>query len=170
VNRILIIGSYGSGKSTFAKKMHELLKIELIHLDRYFFKQNWVPTSNEEKIIIIKQLVIKEKWIMDGFYPQTFDIRYEYADTVIFLDLPRFLCMWNVLVRLLKTKVTKKRIDGIKHNIYDKFDINFYLRIWTFNRKIKTNFLEKITTKGTDKNIFILKGYKQYKSFLDKLK
>ena len=48
MKRILIIGNGGSGKSTFAKKLHKKLNLELIHLDNLFWKPNWVQTPKLE--------------------------------------------------------------------------------------------------------------------------
>jgi adenylate kinase family enzyme len=49
MKRIMIIGiSPGVGKSTFARRLGELLQVEVYHLDAYFWKPNWVEASLEE--------------------------------------------------------------------------------------------------------------------------
>ncbi|MBA9086239.1 adenylate kinase family enzyme [Fontibacillus solani] len=73
--KIMIIGSSGSGKSTFSRKLGEALNITVYHLDVYFWKPGWVETPREEWIEFNKQLVMKQKWIIDGYYGSTMDIR-----------------------------------------------------------------------------------------------
>jgi len=92
MRRILIIGSGGAGKSHAAIEMARKLGLELIHLDRHFWKPNWVETPKAEWRQIVSTLVNKDSWIIDGNYAGTFDIRFPAADTIVFLDFPPLLC------------------------------------------------------------------------------
>lgn len=169
MKKILVIGSYGSGKSTFAKRLHNVLNIELIHLDEMFWSSNWEPTPEEVMINKIKQVIMKESWIIDGFYPGTFDIRFKHADTIIFLDLNRLLCLYNAISRTLKSKLKIHNPDKINHNPDFLFDFMFYYRIWTFKNKIKPLIIEKIVKASDTKNIIILNRYSHYNLFLKSL-
>ena len=113
MNRILIIGCAGSGKSTFAKKLHTLIDCELIHLDRIFWKPGWVRTPKNEWRKMQNELVTKESWIIDGNYHNTMDIRLSRADTVIFFDFPRILCLWNALKRSFKGHIFNAKRDDM---------------------------------------------------------
>ena len=84
--RILVIGSSGAGKSTLSKKLNSLLSLPVIHLDVHYHNPNWQEPTKEEWEIILKKLVRKPKWIMDGNYSDSFDIRIPRADTIIYLD------------------------------------------------------------------------------------
>ncbi|WP_306795338.1 AAA family ATPase [Cohnella sp. GbtcB17] len=99
MNRILIIGSAGSGKSTLSQRISEELKLPVIHLDKYYWKPNWVPTPNEEWDNFVIEATNQEQWIMDGNYTRTLDLRLKRADTVIFLDLSRWLCLYRIIKR-----------------------------------------------------------------------
>lgn len=66
VQRILIIGCSGAGKSTFARNLHDVCPVlELIHLDRYYWRPGWVETPKAEWEAIVKELAAKERF--DGF-------------------------------------------------------------------------------------------------------
>ncbi len=76
MQRILIIGCSGAGKSTFARHLHRFLpQHELIHLDRYYWRPGWIETPADEWEIIVNDLISKEQWIMDGGYAGTIGLR-----------------------------------------------------------------------------------------------
>ena len=102
MRRVLVIGCGGAGKSTLARKLGERLGLEVIHLDVHFWRPGWVQTPDEEWIPIVDELIEKESWIIDGSFNGTLDRRMARADTVIFLDLPRWRCLVRAIKRLLK--------------------------------------------------------------------
>ena len=110
MKKILIIGSGGAGKSTFARRLHEITKIELIHLDKLYWQPNWVEPSKDEWKRAIENLLKKDSWIMDGNYSGTLEMRLAACDTAILLDLPRMLCIWRAFRRFLFYKKTIARI------------------------------------------------------------
>ncbi len=170
MKRIMIVGSYGTGKSTFASHLQRVLKIELIHLDKLFWEPNWTPVSHEKQAEILEQEIKKENWIMDGFYPWTFDVRLKRADTIIFLDIPRLLCMWNITIRRIRLKLTGIKRKDIAEGCFDKFNFSFYYRIWTFKNKVRNKFINKLKSIENEKKVYILRGYKEYNNFLNQLK
>ena len=97
MKRIAIIGSGGAGKSTFARELGEILNITPTHLDVHYWRPGWQETPRDAWREIQKELLEGERWIMDGNYGGTMDLRLEAADTIIFLDMPRLLCVWRVL-------------------------------------------------------------------------
>jgi adenylate kinase family enzyme len=99
VKKILIIGSGGAGKSTLACELGTILGLEVIHLDAWYWNPGWVETPKAEWQNIIQDLTLRESWIMDGNYGGTLDVRLSVADTVIFLDFPRLLCLSRVIKR-----------------------------------------------------------------------
>lgn len=97
--RIAIIGSGGSGKSAVARELGTILGTEVIHLDALFWKPGWVETPRPEWRALQEALVLRATWIMGGNYHGTIAIRLAAADTIVFLDLPRAVCLWRVLGR-----------------------------------------------------------------------
>ena len=62
-------------------------------------KPNWELVTREEQIQIQNELVKNEAWIIDGNYGGTMDIRFQAADTILFLDYPRTLCLYRAIKR-----------------------------------------------------------------------
>ena len=105
-NKIILVGGMGSGKSWTAKRIAEITGYPLFHLDVEFWKPDWIMSPHEEKIAKLQEIIIGEKWIIDGNYGSTMEIRFAAADLIIFLDVNRFVCMWSAAKR-----TGKKRSD-----------------------------------------------------------
>src|SRR5690242_17455985 len=95
MKKIILIGSGGSGKSTLARQLGNKLNIKVHHLDALFWKPNWEGVPREEQIAVQNNLIKDEKWIIDGNYGGTMDIRLNAADTIIFLDIHRTICIYR---------------------------------------------------------------------------
>lgn len=148
MKKILIIGSGGAGKSTLARRLHEATGIELIHLDQIYWQPNWVEPSKADWIKTVENLAEKDAWIMDGNFGGTLEMRLEKCDTVLFLDLPRTVCVYRALKRLIKYR-GKTRPD-MGEGCTEKFDFEFIKWIWNYPAKTKLkveNYLEKHTGK-----------------------
>lgn len=102
MRRTLILGSSGSGKSTFARQLGQLLQVQVIHLDSFFWQPNWVATPEQEWQQKLQRLLRTDSWVMDGNYTDSLDLRLSFADTAVFLDLNRFICLARCFKRLLQ--------------------------------------------------------------------
>ena len=120
MKRILIIGNSGGGKSTMAAKMAEILDLPLIHLDTHFWQPGWVEPPEKGWQEIVKSLIAREAWIIDGNYSSTLSIRAERADTIIFLDMPRYVNMTGIFRRVIK--YYGKRRPDLPDGCPEKFD------------------------------------------------
>jgi adenylate kinase family enzyme len=164
MKKIVIIGSGGSGKSTLARKLGEKLKRKVYHLDTLFWKPNWVGVPKDEQRKVQNELVKEEEWIIDGNYGGTMEIRLKAADTIIFLDISRTICVFRAFKRMVQYR-NKTRPDMGK-GCKEKFDPEFFKWIWQFQTKSKPQILEQLERFSNDKQIIILKSPKEVKKFL----
>lgn len=162
-----MIGSGGAGKSTFARQLGEILKIKVIHLDALYWNPGWVKTPSEEWEKKQESLVKEESWIIDGNFSSSLDIRMEEADTIIFLDFPRTLCLYRAIKRRIKY-IGKSRPDMGK-GCPEHIDIEFLKWIWQFPVKTKPRIMDKIKKHSDGKNVYILKSPSEIKTFLQNL-
>ena len=134
--RIAIIGLPGSGKSTFAIKLGKLLNIPVHHLDRYMFEGRM--KREKDAFLVIKESIIRENaWIIEGCSFSTLEMRFARADTVIYFNLPRTLCIWRVCKRLL---TFDKHIT--ETGCLNSINWPLIKYIWNFNRDKKQRIEE----------------------------
>lgn len=99
-NRILILGCPGSGKSTFARALGEKTGLPVVHLDNIWWRADGTHISREEFDRTLAELLRGERWIMDGDYSRTYEVRIRACDTAIFLDYPEDVCMAGITARV----------------------------------------------------------------------
>ena len=158
MKKILVIGSGGAGKSTIAKKLSKKLNLPLINLDQFYWKPEWIPTSKEKWRNKVAELVKKDEWIIDGNYKSTFNIRFPACDTIIWLDINRFVCFW----RIWKRRVFKNRDDYIG-GCDEKIDYKFFKWVlWDYPKKSRPKTLIYLK-KYHNKKIIIIRSKKDLK-------
>ena len=135
MQRVLVVGSSGAGKSTFSRRLHELTGLELIHLDRHYHKPDWGQPTDEEWRSTVEKLISKDSWIMDGNFGGTMSLRMTRCDTVFWLDLPRTICMWRIFKRLV-TYYHRTRPD-MAEGCHERFDWEFTKFVWNFPNKTR---------------------------------
>ena len=168
MNKICIVGCGGSGKSTLAGKLGEITGLPVYYLDVYFWKAGWVERDREEWNSIVNDLVKKDKWIMDGNYSRTQAIRFADADTIIFLDFPRYKCLMNALKRVIIHRNTRR--PDMAEGCNERFDFDFYKWIWGFKKTDGKKTVERLESLKELKDIVILKNYKEMNEYLSKIK
>ncbi|MEC5302211.1 DNA topology modulation protein [Staphylococcus shinii] len=163
MSKIIVIGSSGSGKSTLSRELSHMLEIPVYHLDKLFWKPNWVMTTKDEQFKIQNSLLDKNEWIIDGNYTGILEERLLSADTIIFLNLPRRICYYRVFKRLLKN-FGKTRIDMGK-DCKERINLTFLKYIWNYPKYRKPFLLKKFRKLENEKKIFVLNSKKEIKEF-----
>ena len=91
MQRVLVIGSPGAGKSTLSHALAARTGLPLHHLDRMFWLSGWIERDRDEGRAVLKQVLAQDRWIIDGNYGSTLPLRIARADTVVWLDYPTLM-------------------------------------------------------------------------------
>lgn len=163
MNKILIIGVPGSGKSTFANKLGNKLNREVTHLDKIYYVSGWKHNmTKDEWKKLVQNLISKEKWIMDGNYRGTLPIRLSAADTIIIFNFNKFVCLYRACMRARN-----------KTQPFDKAEGNFNKLSWDLVKKIiffpKKEMLKMMEQYKNTKKIFVVRNSKEVEELLVKL-
>ena len=164
MERILIIGCGGAGKSTLARQLGELTGIPVVHLDKLYWLPGWKHVSREEFDERLRAEVEKPRWILDGNFNRTIELRLEKCDTVIYLDFPRLVCLFSWIRRVI-TNWGHARED-MAQGCKEWFDPEMAGWIWKFNGQNRKRYYE-LLSRAKDKNVIILKNRRAVSRFLD---
>lgn len=164
MKRVVVIGSGGAGKSTFSRKLGEVTGLEVIHLDQIFWKPNWQPTPSEEWERMVSELVERDSWIMDGNFGGTRAMRIAAADTAIFLDISRWICLFRVLKRLTKYRKTNR--PDMAEGCHEKVDPEFLGWIWNYPHKSRRRLFTEME-QFPEKRLIILRSARETEDFLN---
>lgn len=102
MEKIIIIGSPGAGKSTFARALRDRTGLPLFYLDRLWHKADKTNVSREEFDAALDDILRRDRWIIDGNYIRTMERRLQACDTVFLLDLPAEACLEGARARVGK--------------------------------------------------------------------
>jgi adenylate kinase family enzyme len=132
MQRVLVIGPCGAGKSTAAVELGRLLELPVHHLDRLHWRAGWVESSRAELLEELAPILAGDRWLIDGNYGGTMGERLERADTVVYLDYPTWLCLWRAFERFRRYR-GRSRPD-MTPGCPERFDPAFFRYIFTFRR------------------------------------
>ena len=142
MQRVLVMGSSGSGKSTFARRLSEIVGIPFISLDALYWKPGWVASDNAEFDARVEEIARQPRWVMDGNYTRygAGELRRQTSDTVIWFDLPRRSCMLGIFRRIAGSygRVRPEMAKGCPERI----DFEFFRYVWAYRREQRPKLLD----------------------------
>jgi adenylate kinase family enzyme len=167
MERVIIIGCGGAGKSTLARKLGEKTGLPVIHLDQVWWSPgNWQHMERPDFEKQLMKEMEKPRWILDGNFRRTLEMRLSKCDTVIYLDFPSLVCLKNWLGRVIKNW-GHARAD-MAEGCTERFDPEFALWIWNFNKNHRARFYE-LLNHAEGKRVIILKSRREVERFLKTL-
>jgi adenylate kinase family enzyme len=146
--RILVVGSGGAGKSTFASALGELTGMPVVHLDRYFWSAGWQPMPTDSWSRLVTQLTSAPRWIMDGNYGGSLSLRIPRCDAVVFFDFPRSVCLWGVVKRRLR--FAKESRPDMAAGCNEQLSLEFLSWIWRYRVNSRPRVLAEIAKARAD--------------------
>jgi adenylate kinase family enzyme len=163
--RVSVIGCPGAGKTTFSKQLAKKAGLPLVHLDSIYHDPTYpYQTDKELWRAKVHSLVEQERWIIDGNYKSTFDLRFPYSDTIIFLDYPTHVSMWRAIKR--RVQFREKVRDDMPATWKEKLGWKFILFILRFNHDDAPRIRSELEKMKTRNDIIILRDPKQAKAYL----
>lgn len=158
MKKIIIIGCPGSGKSTFARALHNKTGIPLYYLDMLYWNADKTTVSKDVFIERLKKVLSEDEWMIDGNYGSSMELRMAECDTVFFLDFDSDICISGIKERMGKQRPDMPWIETQE-------DPEFLEFIKNYNTDSRPKVLE-LLNKYNDKDIVIFKNRAETESYL----
>lgn len=110
LTRINVIGTSGSGKTTFSRRLAEALNHPLIEMDRLYWGPNWRQPSDDELFRKVADALSGDSWILDGNYTRTIPIKWERVQLVVLLEYSFLRTIFRVTKRAIKRAITGEEL------------------------------------------------------------
>ena len=165
--RVLVIGSGGAGKSTVARAIAERLRLPLVHLDTLYWKPGWQSTEKSEWQRTVADLISAPAWVIDGNYSGTLDLRLEACDTVVFLDLPRLVCLWRLIKRQLSYRGRQRPDMAV--GCPERLTWEFVVWVWTYRARRRAGILSRLSRLRGDQRAIVLSSDRMIRSYVEGL-
>jgi adenylate kinase family enzyme len=164
MRRILVIGPGGAGKTTLALRLGERLALPVVHLDALYWRAGWTKAPDDEWTVEVARLVRGDAWVMDGNYSGTLDLRIPAADTIIFLDFPRLVCLWRIMKRRIRFH-GRSRPD-IHPECRERLTWEFVEWVWTYRSRRRAGVLDRLRSVAAEKRVVVLRSAEETERFV----
>lgn len=140
--RIVVIGTTSSGKSTLAEVLANLFGYDFIELDALYWEPNWKPAEVSDFYQRVEKATQTQAWVVAGNYSKVRELIWERAQLVIWLDYPFPIIFWRLLTRTIRRTVTQEELwNGNRETFW------VHLKLWSedslFNWLFKTYWRRK---------------------------
>lgn len=169
MGRVSIIGNAAGGKSTLCKKLKFAKGLPLFAVDKLQWKPGWIPVPREEVASGIKEIISRDKWIIDGWVPwETIEERFEKSDTIILIDHKVLIHFWWAAKRQLKALLFPDSIEKPEGCNLVPMTLKMFKMIWVIHKTLRPQLLELVEKFRNKKDIFHIESPRELKRFMAK--
>jgi len=163
MQRVLVIGSPGSGKTTLSTRLAGKLGVPVYHLDLHHWVAGWSYRDAAEARAAVRTLCETPAWVMDGNFAESFDLRMPRADTLVWLDYPRRTCVRRIVMRTIRDY--GKQMPDLPQGCPEQFDAGVLRFAWRFPRQSRPAIFDAIQRYGSHLAVFTLRDDRAVAAF-----
>jgi adenylate kinase family enzyme len=173
MQRIVIIGTSCSGKTTLAKTISSKLNIKHIELDELHWKPEWIERETEDFKKIVAEEIKEKSWVADGNYSAIQEMLWSRSTTIIWLDYPFSTVFYRAILRSFKRAITKEVVcSGNTESFKHSFFSNESIILWVLktHKEQKERYSKLLTnSEYSEKNIIKLKSQAETNQFINSI-
>ncbi|MFE9880196.1 topology modulation protein [Streptomyces mirabilis] len=149
--KVAIVGCGGSGKSYLARELGKILNAPVTHLDAAFYDDDWNALPMDKFAELQRELVAEPRWVIDGNYNSTLQIRLESCDTVVLMDVSTISALYGIFSRQLRHGAGHKG-NGVHNRIH--WGVIKYVA--TYRRRMRPRVMAKIDEFASSRSDVVL--------------
>ena len=167
MQRVMIVGQPGSGKTTLARELGKRTALPVIHIDTIHWQPGWIERSKDEKTRLCREAEARHRWIFEGGHSATWTSRIARADVLIWIDRSSPLRFWRVLFRTLIKR------DGFRPDLPENCPERlgnlpeFFSFMWTTRKSARSKMKQLAASAPSTCRVICLRSNRQTKQFLE---
>ncbi|MFD7813693.1 topology modulation protein [Streptomyces sp. NPDC059785] len=139
MKKVAVVGCGGSGKSHVARELGRVLGAPVTHLDAAFYDDEWNALPMDKFTDLQRELVARPRWVIDGNYNSTLQVRLEACDTVVLMDVSTVAALYGVISRQIR--------HGAGHQgngVHNRIHWGVIKYVVTYRRRMRPRVMAKI--------------------------
>jgi adenylate kinase family enzyme len=108
--RINVVGTSGSGKTTFARKLAHRLNLPYYEMDQVFWKPGWQESSDDEFLARVREITSGQEWVLDGNYSRTIPEKWKHVQLIVWLDMSFLRTVLQVTRRVFQRAISREEL------------------------------------------------------------
>lgn len=164
MQRVMIIGQPGSGKTTLARELGIATRLPVFHMDQIHWQPGWVERSPDEKTRLCAEVHAQRQWVFEGGHSATWPERLARADTLIWLDMPTWRRIGRIVWRTLAL-YGRSRPD-LPEGCPERFEVEFYRFIWRTRHTARNRMAKLVAEAPPEKTVITLSTLAEVRDYL----
>ena len=162
MKKVIVVGSPGAGKSTFARKLRDRTGLPLFYLDRLYHNPDRTTVSRDVFDARLGEILKREAWILDGNYQRTLPLRFAACTHVFFFDLPVEECLAGAAARIGTVREDLPWVEA-------EFDADFRQYILDFPRDQLPVLYALTEQYASTRSVTVFRSRAEADAFLDQI-
>ncbi len=170
MNKVMIIGNGGGGKTTLAHQIAEKYGLPCIEIDTLQFQPGWVRTAEPELRQAIEKIHQTDRWLIDGFGPwDQIEDRARLADLIIFVDHPIWVHFWWACQRQIAAALGEQRVGGPKDCDLRDVTRQMFETLWWVHENLRPKLVELVESLQATKKVVWIRSPEELDVYTAKL-
>ncbi|MEU8526823.1 topology modulation protein [Streptomyces sp. NPDC048629] len=165
MKKVAIVGCGGSGKSYLARELGRILDAPVTHLDAAFYDDEWNERPMERFADLQRELVAQPRWVIDGNYNSTLQIRLEACDTVVLMDASTVAALYGIFSRQIRHGAGQQG-----NGVHNRINWGVIKYVATYRHKMRPRVMAKIGEFASGRaDVVLLSSRRQTRRWLRKV-
>lgn len=166
MERVVVTGPAGAGKSELARRLGDRLGLPVLHLDTLFWKPGWEPTPQEEWEALQRRELAAEAWIADAQYDDVLPDWVRVADAVVLVEASPVRCLWRLGRRRLNRAGSAGMPSGTQPGAVHRALLKFLRNQWVYRRRVRRELLAELSRARNGRRVFLVRRDAEAAAFL----